>query len=151
MDKLKVFLGDLTHTTTVISSDVIPINIGYLAEYLNLKLGDKVEISLFKYPDKLIKALKKEKPHVLALSSYPWNKNISLKIMELYNTVDNNHINVFGGPDFPLPQKKSEQLDFFKSNPQVDYFIPGEAEVPFAELCRHILERSVESVKKKEM
>ena len=150
MAKLKVFLGDLTHTTTVISSDVIPINIGYLAEYLNLKLGGKVEISLFKYPDDLIRALKKEKPAVLALSSYPWNKNISLKIMELYNTIDDNHVNIFGGPDFPLPQKKEEQLEFFRSTPQVDYFIPGEGEIPFVEICRHVLERGIESVKNKE-
>lgn len=150
MDKLKVFLGDLTHTTTVISSDVIPINIGYLAEYINKILGDKVEITLFKYPDKLIRTLKKEKPHILALSAYPWNKNISLKIMEFYDRVDDNHINVFGGPDFPLPEHVDEQLEFFRANPQVDYFIPGEGEIPFVKICKAILERGIESVMKKE-
>ncbi|HIJ98830.1 TPA: radical SAM protein [archaeon] len=150
MEKLKVFIGDLTHTTTVISSDVIPINIGYLAEYARKILGNKVEFTLFKYPDKLIRALKKERPHVLALSAYPWNRNISLSIMEFYNTIDDNHINVFGGPDFPLPERKDQQLEFFQKNQQVDYFIPGEAEIPFVDICTAILERGIESVKKKE-
>ncbi len=150
MEKLKVFLGDLTHTTTVISSDVIPINVGYLAEYAQKMLGSNVEFKLFKYPDKLIRALKEERPQILALSAYPWNRNISLKIMEFYNSINDDHINVMGGPDFPLPEHKDEQLEFFQKNPEVDYFIPGEAEIPFTDICKFALEKGVESVKKKE-
>ena len=52
--KLKVYLCDLTYDTIILVSDTIPINIGLIGAYLDHHLKDKVEISLFKYPNDVI-------------------------------------------------------------------------------------------------
>ena len=50
---LRLFLGDLTYDTVGLSTEVFPLNIGYVASYCKQIFGDKVEISLFKYIEKL--------------------------------------------------------------------------------------------------
>ena len=49
MDNLRIFLGDLTYDTVAISTEAMPLNVGYIASYCKKKFGDRVEISLFKY------------------------------------------------------------------------------------------------------
>ena len=49
MDKLRIFLGDLTYDTVAISTEAMPLNVGYVASYCKKKFGDRVEILLFKY------------------------------------------------------------------------------------------------------
>ena len=75
--KLKIFLGDITHDTIVLVSDTIPINIGFIASYIKKTYGDKVDITLFKYPDDIIKEIKSNPPDVIGLSNYSWNSNLS--------------------------------------------------------------------------
>ena len=74
---LKIYLCDLTYDTIILVSDTIPINIGFIASYLKKKLGDKVYIELFKYPNDLLKAIQKNPPDILGLSNYSWNSNLS--------------------------------------------------------------------------
>ena len=56
MNPLKIYLCDLTHETVILVSDTIPLNVGYIGAYAKKMFGDKIEISLFKYADKLIEA-----------------------------------------------------------------------------------------------
>ena len=72
--KLRVFLGDITHDTIILVSDTIPINIGFIASYINKLYGERVEIELFKYPKEIISEIKQNPPDVLALSNYSWNR-----------------------------------------------------------------------------
>ena len=58
-------------------SDTIPINIGFIASYIKKTYGDKVDITLFKYPDDIIKEIKSNPPDVIGLSNYSWNSNLS--------------------------------------------------------------------------
>ena len=46
---LRIFLGDLTYDTIVLSTDSMPTNIGYIAAYSKKKFGSDVDITLFKY------------------------------------------------------------------------------------------------------
>ena len=46
---LRIFLGDLTYDTIVLSTDSMPTNIGYIAAYSKKKFGSDVNITLFKY------------------------------------------------------------------------------------------------------
>ena len=80
---LKIFLGDLTYDTISISTDSIPLNIGYIASYCIDKFGQDVEISLFKYIDKLDKAINDSPPNILALSNYCWNQHIDLEMFRI--------------------------------------------------------------------
>ena len=76
--KLKVFLCDLTYDTVILVSDTKPINIGFIGSYMKKKFGDNVSIELFKYPNDVIKEIKKNPPDVIGLSNYSWNSNLYL-------------------------------------------------------------------------
>ena len=53
-----IYLADLAHTySTKNESLMIPLNIGYLKAYALEQHKDKVEIKLFKDPQKLLEAL----------------------------------------------------------------------------------------------
>ena len=56
---IKIYLCDLTYDTIILVSDTIPINIGFISSYIKSKLGDKVDIELFKYPSDLLERVKK--------------------------------------------------------------------------------------------
>ena len=43
LDPLKIYLGDLTYNTIIVSTESLPINIGYIASYCIKQFGDKVE------------------------------------------------------------------------------------------------------------
>ena len=67
MTPLRVYLCDLTHETVILVSDTIPVNLGYIGSYAKKIHGDSIEISLFKYPNTAIDAIKKNPPDILGL------------------------------------------------------------------------------------
>ena len=52
MKPLKIYLGDLTYDTITLSTETMPLNIGYLAAYCKEKFGASIEITLFKNIEK---------------------------------------------------------------------------------------------------
>ena len=54
---LKIYLGDLTYDTIEISTEAMPLNIGFVASYCLEKFGKNVEITLFKYISELENAV----------------------------------------------------------------------------------------------
>ena len=77
MKKLKIFLADLTHTYKSITNPIMPYGVGLIASYAKKIFADKIEIKIFKYPEKLFEALNKEHCDVLGCSTYVWNNNLS--------------------------------------------------------------------------
>ena len=77
MRPLKIYLCDLTHETILLVSDAIPVNIGYIGAYAKKVYGSNIDVSLFKYPESAIEAIKTDPPDILALSNYSWNSNLS--------------------------------------------------------------------------
>ena len=65
MKPLKIFLCDLTYDTTTLSTEAFPLNVGYIASYTKQLFGDDVEISLFKYIEKLENALETSTPDII--------------------------------------------------------------------------------------
>ena len=57
MRPLKIYLADLTYDTVAISTESIPLNVGYIASYCIKRFGSDIEIKIFKYIDKLEKAI----------------------------------------------------------------------------------------------
>ena len=53
---LKVYIADLEYDS-VYTIVTVPLNAGYFAAYLDDKHGSEVDISVFKYPKKLDKAI----------------------------------------------------------------------------------------------
>ena len=60
MSKINVFLADLEHNYRGSPQNAMPYSVGLVASYAKKIHGDKVNIRLFKYPEKLYEALTKE-------------------------------------------------------------------------------------------
>ena len=70
---LKIFLADLTHNTQAVTSPIMPLGIGLVASYALQKFGERIEVRLFKYPEKLYEALQQEKCDILESRFKPEN------------------------------------------------------------------------------
>ena len=80
--KLKIYLADLIHDRHVYNYSV-PLNVGYIAAMVNKRLGKRIEIKIFKFPDDLIFAMKSSSPDILALSNYDWNVNLNTALIKI--------------------------------------------------------------------
>jgi len=144
---LKIYLGDLTYDTVIISAEAIPLNIGFVATYCKQQFGSDVEISLFKYVNELEKAIKESPPDILALSNYVWNRNIGYEIFSIMKDIDSTVLNVWGGPNFPIDL--SSQQKFMNKFSKIDVYVPVDGEVGFSNIVEKALRsNSKEDIKK---
>ncbi len=137
MKPLKIYLGDLTYETVIISAEAIPLNIGFVATYCKQQFGSDVEISLFKYVDELEKAIKESPPDILALSNYVWSRNLSYEIFSIMNDIDSNVLNVWGGPNFPIDLPSQQK--FMNKFSKIDVYVPVDGEVGFSNIVEKAL------------
>lgn len=138
MEKLKIYLGDLTYDTISLSTEAFPLNIGLIASYCMKKFGDKVDIQLFKYIEDLDQAINNSPPDVLGLSNYAWCHRISLEMFRMLHSIKPTSITIWGGPNFP--QDFDSQKEFLKGFPEVDVYVPIEGEIGFSNCISKILE-----------
>jgi len=136
MERLRVYLCDLTHDTSVLVSDTIPINIGFLAAYAKRIHGTHIEVSLFKYPQTVIQAIATSPPDLIALSNYSWNSKLSERIAKLAKAHNPHVVTAQGGTNFP--HKTPQQLEFLLSRPSTDVYVELEGEVSFSELVGRV-------------
>jgi radical SAM superfamily enzyme YgiQ (UPF0313 family) len=138
MRPLRIYLVDPTHTTILPVSDTIPINIGFIGSYAKQLYGEGIEVSLFKYPQKVIDALKVSPPDVLALSNYSWNSHLSERLAQFAKEINPHIITVQGGTNFPHEDPQCRQ--FLLRRPSTDLYVELEAEIAFSNLIARILE-----------
>ena len=138
MKPLKVFLADLTYDTITLSTDVFPLNIGYIASYAKAQFGSDVEIKLFKYIEKLEDELERSPPDIIGFSNYAWCNRISREMSRIFLKLNPNGIVVWGGPNFPLDLPSQER--FFRDNSIIDFYVPVEGEIGFANIVKKSLE-----------
>ena len=134
---LKVYLCDLTYDTVKLVSDTIPVNIGYIGSYAKKMHGNSIEVSLFKYPDTAIEAIKKNPPDVLGLSNYSWNSLLSEHVAKVAKSKNPKVVTVQGGPNFP--HESDQQLEFLKKRPNTNFHIEFEGEASFSSLLDRVL------------
>ena len=144
---LQIFLADLTYDTIAVSTEAMPINIGYIASYCIKKFGEQVQITLFKYISELEDAIEKNPPDVLGLSNYCWSQNVSYEMFRLCKEKNSNALLVWGGPNFPIDIKS--QKEFLDKASIVDIYIPTEGEVGFANIIERTLEANLVDGKEK--
>ncbi len=123
---IKIYLCDLTYDTMILVSDTIPINIGFISSYVKSKLGEKVEIELFKYPNDLLNKVKSDPPDILGLSNYSWNSNLSEYFAKKTKELNSNCIVIQGGTNFP--HTPEEQKNFLLNRPNTDLYVLFEGE-----------------------
>jgi len=147
-ETLKIYLGDLTYDTVGLSTEVFPLNIGYIASYCKKIFGDKVKISLFKYIEKLETAINEDPPDIIGLSNYAWCYKIAREMFRITLEKNSNAITVWGGPNFPIDM--SSQEEFMKKHTEVDFYVPIDGETGFSNIVAKSLEsRSKGMIKEK--
>ena len=76
-----IYLADLAHTySTKNESLMIPLNIGYLKAYAMEQHKDKIEIKLFKDPQKLLLYIGDKNPDLVGFANYGWNADLNFKV-----------------------------------------------------------------------
>tara|TARA_B100000749_G_C18432644_1_gene468591 strand:- start:15 stop:2045 length:2031 start_codon:yes stop_codon:yes gene_type:complete len=140
MRSLKIYLCDLTYDTITLSTDAFPLNVGYIASYAKKQFQNKLEITIFKYIDKLESALESNPPDIIGFSNYAWNRQISKEMSKIFLQKNPNGLVVWGGPNFPadLPSQQT----FFKNFPEIDIYVPIEGEIGFSNIVERVLEKN---------
>jgi radical SAM superfamily enzyme YgiQ (UPF0313 family) len=137
--KIRVILGDLRHKTVGLHSIYIPLGIGSIASYVLSQFDEgAVEIKLFTDPDETIEAIENWRPHIVGVSNYLWNSNLSNRVCEIAKEFDDAIITVCGGPQFPL--LKDERKEYLLSRPDIDFYIYEDGEMAFTELIHKLIE-----------
>lgn len=137
---LKIFLGDLVHTWEKASTWTFPLNIGYIASYLKKQLGDDVEVRLFKRPEKMIDAIRAERPDVVGLGFYVWNANLNKLVFDIARAEIPGVLNIGGGPNFTsINNTDGQAKTFFHDCPSCDAYVVNQGERGFAELINAYL------------
>jgi radical SAM superfamily enzyme YgiQ (UPF0313 family) len=143
---LKIYLGDLTYDTVTLSTEVFPLNIGYIAAYALERFGEQIEVRLFKYIADLDRALNQEPPDLLGLSNYCWNRRVGLEMFRILLRQKPSAVTVWGGPNFPLDSPSRQE--FMDRNQEVDAYIPVEGEIGFGNLVQQAVdEKSLAAAK----
>ena len=133
---LKIYLCDLIHDRHI-NNYSVPLNIGYIAQRLNQRFDKKVDISLFKFPDLIIEAIKNSPPDVLALSNYDWNVNLNKAIISIARKIDSEILIVMGGPN--IRKDEESQIDFLMNN-DLDMYVLNEGEDAFSNIVEKVFE-----------
>jgi radical SAM superfamily enzyme YgiQ (UPF0313 family) len=142
---ISIYLGDLTYNTIAVSTESLPINIGFIASYCIKRFGDKVNITLFKYINDLEKALSESPPDILGLSNYCWCQNVSQEMFKLFTEKNPNGLRVWGGPNFPIDAPS--QRKFFTKFSNFDIYVPIDGEVGFSNIVERVLQRNSTNVR----
>ena len=135
---LKIYLGDLTYDTVAISTEAMPLNVGFIASYCLDKFGDKIEISIFKYISELEDAIINSPPDILGLSNYCWSQNISYEMFKLLKEKNPEALGIWGGPNFPIDLPSQEI--FMKNFDAIDVYVPIDGEIGFSNIIEHVLQ-----------
>jgi radical SAM superfamily enzyme YgiQ (UPF0313 family) len=151
MDKKhKLFFADLNYIKKDKQWTIIPfpLNVAYIASYVQKMLPDTFEIKIFKDPEKLLHSIQNEKPQVVAFSNYIWNKNLQLEFARYLKKNHPDCITVMGGPNYNFTELEWVE-NFARENPQIDFHIEGEGEIKNFNLIKSALENDFDPTKTK--
>ena len=135
---IRMYLGDITYDTITVSTNQVPLNIGYIASYCIKQFGPDIEIVLFKYINDLEQAILTSPPDILGLSNYCWNQNIGHEMFRILHKENPNALSVWGGPNFP--KDKLSQENWLDKFPEVDVYISEEGEIGFSNIIEVVLD-----------
>jgi radical SAM superfamily enzyme YgiQ (UPF0313 family) len=77
-EKKTIFLCDLYHDYKD-NHVTVPLNIGYIGQYILDQFGDQIEVRLFKSVEKLFTAIENGvSPFLIGFSNYSWNVNLNV-------------------------------------------------------------------------
>src|SRR5688572_18454342 len=93
---MRVYLADLCYLNDWDTNQPVPLNVGYIAAYLQAhRSGD--EIKIFKDPLHLLRDLSAAPPDVLGMSHYDWNSNLNLPVLTQARSIKPDVVTILGG------------------------------------------------------
>jgi radical SAM superfamily enzyme YgiQ (UPF0313 family) len=141
---MKIFLADLVHNhhagdNQISGSEdfVVPLNVGNLSSFIKSQLNDAVDIKIFKYPQDLLDVLKTIQPDIIGFSSYIWNAELNIKLVNYIKELYPNIVIAFGGPTIRTEPKDIEK--YLQERRNIDAYILYEGERPFLELVKQVI------------
>ena len=133
-----IYLADLAHTySTKNESLMIPLNIGYLKAYAMEQHKDKIEIKLFKDPQKLLLSIGDKNPDLVGFANYGWNADLNFKVGNYIKSNLPKTTIISGGPN--IDEEVVSRIEFLKSNSYIDYYVTDGGEEPFSEIVYWLL------------
>jgi radical SAM superfamily enzyme YgiQ (UPF0313 family) len=139
IDKIKVVLGDIRHKTVGLHSSYVPLGIGYIGSYALSQFEEGLmDVKLFTDPDEIINEIEVGRPHLVGVSNYLWNSNISNKVCEIAKRIDREIVTVSGGPEFPINKIKRNQ--YMHNRPDIDFYVYEDGEVALSNLINKLIE-----------
>ncbi|MCB2189407.1 MAG: cobalamin-dependent protein [Deltaproteobacteria bacterium] len=139
MSDIRVALADFSYFNQFTqNTSFTPLNIGYLAAYLQKIFGPTVDIRLYRLPNKFQSDMLDFKPNIVGFSLYAWNADlVRVAVDYTRKNLGNECVIVLGGPSIDLDP--SEQLKIFNKYPSVDALACGEGELALADIVRNVL------------
>lgn len=135
---ITIYLANLIHERDgQLSADAVPINIGYLASYLQANAPAEIDVQLFSLPNKLEQAFAAKQPDILAVSNYVWNVHLNYAYAAHYKSNHLGLVTVMGGPNYPGNRKA--QQEFLAKHPMIDFYIVMEGEIAFLNLVEGLI------------
>ena len=131
-----IYLADLTHDYFK-NTQYTPTGIGFLAAYSKSKLGDQVDIRLFKSVNKLLDAVDIEKPDLVGLSNYTWNLALTSFAGRAIKKQYPDMPIVMGGPNIRIDENGIEE--FLRVNEFVDKYCMYAGEISFYEIAEYLI------------
>jgi putative methyltransferase len=136
---MRVLLADLFHLGGALNPDTapytVPLGIGYVAATAKRRVKG-IAVELFRDPDRLVQALKREPAQVLGFSIANWNLDLTRRVARLARAWSPATVLVAGGPC--IDDEDGAIVDFLRAFPELDCVVPSEGENGFAELLEHL-------------
>ena len=133
-----VYAADLRHNYSgVLANDCMPLGVGYIKAVMDRDLPE-VQSRIFAYPDRLAEALRTQPPHVLMLSNYMWNEELSLHFARMMKRIRPDTLVVMGGPNIALEDARKHE--YMNRHPEIDLYVLGEADFLATEIVRQFIE-----------
>ena len=135
--KLLIYLADLDHFDPG-NRVSVPYSVASIKSYCNNFFSKETDIRLFKDPNKLMKAVTDNPPHILGLSYYMWNERLTQHVAECSKKINQNIITVIGGPSVARDSDAYKNILLLPSKP-IDVIVLDQGEKSFANIIKAVL------------
>jgi len=115
--KYKLYFADITHTGIGINANTFPYGIGMVAAYALSKLKELIDVKIFKFPETFSYKLLHDMPHIVCLSNYAWNSNLTYAFADYIKKVSPEVIVILGGTNFPIEQ--NDRKKYLEKRPAI--------------------------------
>jgi len=132
---MKVYLAELSHIGKGRSPNTVPLAAGYLAA-TSKKHFPGVDITIFRDPNQLLRAVKSKQPDLVGFSIYAWSEELSKFCAQKIKEISEKTVIVAGGAS--IDDIDAEMLRFLQLYPCYDVCAANEGEVSFLRLVEHL-------------